>query len=338
MHERWFKCCTALKFECENKIQQFAWEPKLKQLAHIPIKKYSETSIGFSPVFGWLAPDMQSHELQNFLFISMTLEEKKIDKKLLKNRERKAIDAKAKSGNVKINELGKDVIDGIKASVKKELIGETLASEEYLNAIIDIENNVLFVNSTSSKNIEKLCDFLSRIDDSLVFKNYFDASLELHLTSWLYSPDRIPEDIALGEEASLQSSDKAKATLKNQDLESEEIKVLLNHEKKVTEIAVTYKARMALKMNSDGIIKNMKPTDLLKNSVERNDDNEDACADLEADWIVCANEVYDIFKWFEDNADVKSSGGSKSTKSNVVSMSSANLEEEASDSLSGMTG
>lgn len=339
MHNRWFKCAVAKKLITDSPINQSSWEPKLKELKHIDIKPNQEISVGFSPVFGHLAPNMQSHQIQNFLFISFTVEEKKIQKSRMKRLQTEEINKKAKSMNIKINELGKDVIDGIKESVKLQMVRDTAASESYINIFIDTTNNVLYIDDTSPKKVEKITEWLLRIEPSLQFNDYFDASLELHLTSWLYAPAKMPSDIALASEATLVSSEKSKAALSGQDLESEEITILLNHDKKVADLALTYKARLDIKVKQDGTFAKIKPTDLLKSTVERPDDKESILQDIEADWVVMANEVYDLFDWFEKHADVSSTESQAHSSPNVVSItSSEDIEKEANSALENMTG
>jgi recombination associated protein RdgC len=338
MHNRWFKCAAALKFEVDNKITQSAWEPILKQLKHIDIKPNQEYTTGFSPVFGYAAPRMQSHQVQNFLFVSMTVEEKKIQASKLKRLQKIAVDDRAKSQNQKVEELGKDVIDAIKEGVKSDMIRKAEAAESYINIMLDVDNKVLFIDDTSPKKIEHICDWLLRVDPSMTFKPYFDASLEVHLTSWLYNPAMMPSEMTLGEEVTLQSSEKSKAALSGQDLHNEEVKVLLNHDKKVVDLSVIFKERLVVKIKADGLIAKLKPTDMLKGTVEKPEGESSIMESFEADWVVMANEVSNLFKWIEENADVQSSNGQKDSAANVVFIKAVDVEKEAGDALEGMTG
>lgn len=338
MHSPWFSCAMAFRITTENKINEHEWEEKLKQLAHIDIKPSQEQSIGFSPVFGYLAPNMQSHKAQNFFYISMTVEEKKIPNSKLKKLVRLAVKDRAKKQNIKVEDIGKDEIKGIEESIKAEMIQKTIASEYYINAFIDTTNNVIFIDDTSPKKFEILKKWLLRIEPSIAFVDFFDASLEIYLTSWVFKPENLPRSLSLGYDLTLAGSEKERASLTNQDLYSEEVTTLIKHDKKVVDISLVYEGRLAFKIKENGVLSKIKPTDLLKGNINQHKDD-GAVAFLESNWILMADELCSVFDWFHKNADVQNSSPNKDNNgpNNVVQISEkVDNEKEGSEGLESM--
>ena len=319
MHGRWFRSVICLRYTSSEAVSQTQWEHKLKKLQHRTIKPAQRESVGFSPVFGYLSPKMQSHELQNYLFISLTIEEKKLHKNKLKRLVAlKTREFSQKEGK-KEEELTKEERNSIKDSVETEMLKDIVPDEFYINAFLDTEQDLLFVDICSSAKVKRLVEWIQRLDDGFEVKPFFDASLEIYLTQWLYKQDEnMPQGIRMDQEATLQHDNKSKAVFSNQDLESDELITLLNHDKRVVELALVRDGRLKFKLKSDGSIRKLKATDILLGEVDRPDNMTSFMQDMEADWIVMSNELTKLYTWFEDIFEVNHQGGSLNNHSPAI--------------------
>lgn len=305
MHARWFKSVICMKYSSSDSVSQSQWEPKLKKLQHRSIKPVQRESVGFSPVFGYLSPNMMTHEIQNYLFLSLTIEEKKLQKNKLKRAIALKLREHAKKEGKKEEEISKEERDQLKDSVETEMLKEIVPDEYYINAFIDTQQDLLFVDVSSAAKVKRLVEWLKRIDEGFEVRPFFDASLEIYLTQWLYKPDEnMPRGVHMDHEATLKHDDKSKAVFSNQDLESAELTTLINHDKRVIELALVRDGKLKFKLKADGTIRKLKPTDLLMGEIERSDNITSIMQDIEADWIVMTNELTRLYQWFEETFEV----------------------------------
>ncbi|MFA0809433.1 recombination-associated protein RdgC [Microbulbifer epialgicus] len=306
-----------MKYTSAQTVSQNTWEPQLKKLRHREIKPSQRESIGFSAVFGYLSPNMMSHEIQNYLFLSLTIEEKKLQK----NKLRRAIALKTKEfaskEGKKQEEITKEEHGQIKDFVETEMLKGIAPDEYYINAFIDTQNKLLFVDVSSISKVERLVEWLNRIDSEFIVRPFFDSSLEIYLTSWLYKPtEQMPRSLQMDHEATLKHDNKSKAVFSNQDLESDELITLLNHDKRVMELALVRDGRLKFKLKSDGSIRKLKPTDILKGEIERAENPTSMIQDIEADWIMMTNELTQLYQWFEGIFDVNNPSAPGSDSNN----------------------
>jgi len=340
MHSRWFKNAICLRYEAEEKLSQAAWEPILKKLHHRPIKSTEQQSIGFSPAFGFYAPKLMCHELQNFLYVSLTVEEKKVPKNKLRKMLNHRIKEFAKNEKREFNDITKEEKETLRDEVTLKLLKDIIPDETYIPVFIDTSSKLIYLDTTSPKNVTRAVEWLQRIEKSLKTKPFFDASLEIFLTQWVYEPDTyMPNDLALDSDATLKHHDKSKAVFSQQDLASNELIELINHDKKVIELGLMYQGRLGFKLKSDGSLKKIKPTDLLKGDIDRPDEVDSITQDIEADWLAMSNELSRLYQWFNEIIDVnnpttetKSSG----TVTQFPSQENSNQLEESIEQLSGM--
>lgn len=344
MHSRWFKSVICMRYTSSDAVSQANWESKLKKLQHRPIKPVQRESIGFSPVFGYLSPNMMSHELQNYLFVSMTIEEKKLQKNKLKRIVAIKVRELAKEQGKKEEEITKAERDEIKEAVETEMLKEIVPDELYINAFLDTKEDLLFVDVSSEAKVKKLLDWLKRIDEGFDAKPFFDASLEVYLTRWLYDPTgNMPQGIMMDHEATLRHDNKSKAVFTNQDLVSDELTTLINHDKKVSELALVRDGKLNFKLKADGSIRKVKATDVLKGSADKSSGSTSILQDIEADWLVMSNELTRLYQWFEKifqvnsgASDEEQSGAAdqRNVPATSTSQSAADLENDSVAELS----
>ncbi len=308
------------------------WESKLKALAHIPIKPSQRNSEGFSPVFGYLSPNMMSHELQDFLFISVTVEQKKLPKNKLKRLIVEKFKEVAEQKGKTVAALDKTERQTIQEHVEGDMLKQVAADETYINAFLDTENHLLFIDSSSMSKVETLLKWVDRIDNSFKAKPFFDASLEVYLTVWLNKPAIMPNEMGLYNDAALKHDNSSKAVFTKQELDSEEVKVLINNHKKVIDLGLLFNDRLQFKLNQDGSLRKIKATDLLKSSINYPEQSIDEIETYEAEWLIMCNELSNLYRWMEGQFQVNHQIVQASQKKND-SPPNRNIDAEAHAAL-----
>ena len=338
MHNRWFKRAICMRYTSSGKVSQSAWEEKLKALKHRPIKPSQRVSIGFSSVFGYLAPNVLSHELQNFLFVALTIEEKKLQKNKLKRLVSLKIRDYAKREGKEEDKLSKEERLSLRTSAELEMITNIIPDEQYINAFFDTKNNLMFVDVNSQTKVKQLFEWLNKIDNEFEISPYFCASLEVYLTQWLYKPAaHMPAGIHMDNEATLRHNDNSKAVFTHQDLSSDELAALISHDKQVVELALLRDGKLKFKLRSDGSICKLKPTDLLLSEIDRPEKVDSIIQDIEADWIMMANQLTDLFAWFQDIFQVNSNNGDTGKPMSPETPSLSDIEKESVASLDSLS-
>lgn len=298
MHPKWFSACVCLRYQCDNPINQTAWEPLLQKLRHRPIGEAQRTSTGFSSPFGYLAPNIMSHEMQGYLFLSLTHEKKSVPRNKLNRLFMLKLEERANKEGGSISDIKGAERKAIKEQTEAELLKKTVPDEVYINAILDTKHQLLYVDSSSQGNLDLLEKKLQHVDKSFSQRPYFDASVEVYLTQWVYDPaTNLPKKIILDSDATLLNDEKAKAAFSNQNLESDELINLIRHDKRVTELGVHYDGRMRFKLNAKGQLKKMKPTELTLSDIQKDHEPQGAIEDMEAFWLVLANTLTELYEW-----------------------------------------
>jgi len=305
MHKYWFKSLSCLRYNSKHPISQALWEPKLNNLIHRPIKPSFKSSMGFSPVLGFLSEGALSHQLGHYLFISMTVEIKKIPKNKLKREVALRTRERIKSGKIKEEDLNDEQRAQIQSEVELELIKGVIPDETYINAILDLENKLLFVDTVNAKVVESLKGWLCRIDDTMKFKPIVPDTLEIFLTQWVYKPETIPPSVSLEEDATLVNDNSAKAVFSKQHLDSEELITLINHNKKVTELSITLNHRLCFKLRSDGLIRKINITDTLHDEIDFPEEMELVIQEYEANWESMTKHFTSLYFWITDVFEIE---------------------------------
>lgn len=280
----------------EEQLNQFI--PSLK---HIDIKASQKESHGFSSVVGYPQPAYFIHKVGTWFLLSLTFEEKKVKKNKLDRKvaEKKREIAAAKG--IEIKNLDKKESQQIRDKIFGEMLSEQDADESYLNVIMDTENQWLYFSEKSSKMIKKFSALMQKHFAGFRVSEFCTQGLELHLTSWLYnSGEGLPEEIDLEDSAALQSDQSAKASLRKQNLHSEEIATLINHGKQCQELTVSYLQRLSFNLTASCHVKSIKLSDELISTVDEVEEPESRVEELAPFWEVMCSELTSVFMWLDD--------------------------------------
>lgn len=305
MYSGWFKNLTCYNYECESDLSQKQWEEGLTLNAHKPILPTHIESVGFSPVFGFQSPDLMSFVIDNrFILFSLTVEKKKISQSKLSRMLAQKKREIAQKGSVKEEDITKDEEEILIEQIVAELCKETNAEEEYTNVFIDTKKHHLYINNCQPKKINRIIKWIQRIDESFTKKTLFQASLEIYLTKWLYTPNELPKGITLEEEATLKhTGNKSSAAFRKQELKSNEVITLINHDKKVVDLAISKDFRLVFNIREDGSLRKIKQTDVLINSIQE-PENSTEVQRLETNLITMINEFSSLIEWMLDTFQV----------------------------------
>ena len=184
-----------------------------------------------------------------------------------------------------------------------ELLPRAFSRVTDTHAYINADENVIVINTSSRAKAE---DFLALLRKSLGTLPVTSPSPEKApdevMTDWLVEKN-IGEPFVLGMEAELHAlgDDGAVIRVKNQDLDSDEIKVHLDAEKYVVKLALEWDDALSFILCDDMAIKRIKFFDVLQ---EQNDDidKDDITAKIDADFALMAGElnrlINDLFGQF----------------------------------------
>lgn len=194
------------------------------------------------------------------------------------------------------NEHGRKATKKEKEQFKEDITFELLprAFSRYsdTHGYINAEHNIIVINTSSRSKAEDFLALLRKALGTLPVTSIspHKAPDEL-MTDWL-TDTQLGESFQLGSEAELHAlgDDGAVIRVKNQDLQSDEIKVHLDAEKFVVKLALEWDDAMSCILCDDMAIKRVKFFDVLH---EQNDDidKDDVLARLDADFALMAGEL-----------------------------------------------
>ena len=304
MHARWFKSVFTYSFTLEepDAVTLQTMIEGCEKLKHKPIQPSQKECHGFSSIMGYRQIDkvVLVHPLQNGWLLSVMFEEKKLNKRrfnrIVAEEKRKLAEQK----NIPVSDITKPEIKAIEERIRSQLLADVEAQEEYTNIIIAREKNRIYFSDSNQTRQKKVLDLLSKIMPGFKATAFDIDGIEVQLSAWLSDPARyLPEEVDLSDSARLEAIDNSKASLTKQSLISEEMQVLLSHGKKAVELCVNYMGRLEFKLTSFCHVKSIKVLDVLKDSIDRDEEVESLLQDYEADWLVMIAEFNSLFDWLE---------------------------------------
>lgn len=197
----------------------------------------------------------------------------------------------------------------IKEDVIFDMLPRAFTRTVNTHAYINAEQNTIVVNSSSRGKAEDLLALLRKTLGTLPVTSITpDKAPDEHMTDWLLGGIEkqqvfITNKFNVGMEAHFDSlgQQSASATVKNQDLSSDEVRGHLDAEQYVTKVALDYDETMSFMLHDDLSIKRIKFFDVIH---EQNDDidHDDLNAKIMADFTLMAGElnrmIHDLFAEF----------------------------------------
>ena len=173
-----------------------------------------------------------------------------------------------------------------------ELLPRAFSRVTDTHGYISAKHNIIVINSSSRGKAEDFLALLRKVLGTLPVTSLSPESApDEVMTDWLIEKN-LGEKFELGTEAEFNAlgDDGAVVRVKNQDLDSEEIKAHLDADKYVVKVAMEWDEAMSFILCDDLAVKRLKFYDVLQ---EQNDDidSDDVVARLDADFALMAGEL-----------------------------------------------
>ena len=173
-----------------------------------------------------------------------------------------------------------------------ELLPRAFSRISDTHAYINPEHNIIVINTSSRSKAEDFLALLRKVLGTLPVTSVSpEKAPDELMTDWLVEKN-VGENFQLGTEAEFHGlgDDGAVVRVKNQDLDSDEIKVHLDAEKFVVKVALEWDDAMSCILCDDLAIKRIKFFDVIH---EQNEDidKDDVVARLDADFALMAGEI-----------------------------------------------
>lgn len=282
----WFKNVLIYRLTSPLSFEHQVLETQLQQT------KFSPCQQGEMSKFGWSNPLYGSELLhfnvgQQFLFVAHK-EEKILPANVIKQECEARIESLEQKEQRKLKKIEKQAI---KDDVVAVLLPRAFSKHQFTALWVDIESQLVYVDTSSAKRAEDALALLRKTLGSLPVVPISFACPPLEaMTKWL-TQNETPHWLTLLEEAELKSFDNDSVIrCKRQDLESDEIAIHLNAGKSVTKLALDWENHFSFVLNEDGSLSRLKFADEIR---EKNDDilKEDIAQRFDADFMLMTEEL-----------------------------------------------
>jgi recombination associated protein RdgC len=284
----WFTNIFIFAFTRPFNWTQEQLEQHLSECLFTPCASTEISHFGFVNALGKHGTSIV-HQVNDSLLICSRKEEKVLPGSVVK-------DALEEKVNLLEIEQGRGATKKEKEQLKEDIVFELLPRAfsriTDTNAYISPKDNIIVVNSSSRGKAEDLLALLRKALGTLPVTSLEpDIAADETMTDWL-AKKNIGSKFKLGMEAEFNAigDDGAIAKVKNQDLDSDEVKAHLDADKYVTKVALEWDESLSFVLNDDLSIKRIRFFDVIQ---EQNDDidSDDVLAKLDADFILMAGEL-----------------------------------------------
>ncbi|MDP8170524.1 recombination-associated protein RdgC [Pasteurella skyensis] len=282
----WFKNVMIYRLTSPIEINSDELETKLQT------NKYHPCSQSEMSKFGWGMPlvtsDLLHFNLQKQFLLVSHKEEKILPAPVIKAEMEERIAVLEEKENRKLKKTEKQAI---KDDVVAMLLPRAFSKHQHTAIWLDLETQLVYVDSASSKRAEDTLALLRKTLGSLpVVPISFTLQPSEVMTNWV-AKGHTPNWLTLLEEAELKSFDtESVIRCKRQDLETEEIGLHLTTGKYITKLALEWEEHFSFVLNDDATLSRVKYADEIK---EQNDDilKEDIAQRFDADFVLITGEL-----------------------------------------------
>ncbi|UNY40528.1 recombination-associated protein [Pararheinheimera phage vB_PsoM_KLER1-1] len=167
----------------------------------------------------------------------------------------------------------------IKEQAIELLLPRTFTSEKYTRALIDHKNNLIIVDTSSASRAEEVLALLRKAFGTLPVRSWFpDCDPRYVITDWL-NKQSLPEGFTWGWSVALDSRDQGEAKLKDISMDSDEVKIHLQHARMVSKISLVFDG-VEFSLADWMQITAIKPGDTYKAQLDGQDADEMMAAEL----------------------------------------------------------
>jgi recombination associated protein RdgC len=285
----WFKNISCYRLPPDFVVNEAALDKALKASELRPLGPVEPARYGFVAPLGAEHASLQ-HVSAGFIWITLGAREKVLPNAVVKD----ACAAKIKKARDKTGKNpGKRQRDQIKDEVLLDLLPRAFEKSGRLNAYLDPEHKLLFVDSGSDKAAERVISALREGFGSFIAEPVqTEESPSAVMTQWLAAGD-CPTPFALGDECQLVDPvDTACAVkAKRHDLTLDEIREHVKGGKKVSQLGLVYDSRLSLVLDDKFKLRKLKFLDVIQDAVKEVEGESDAISELETRFTLMALEV-----------------------------------------------
>lgn len=282
----WFKNVMIYRLTSPLALESSQLESQLLETKFTPCTQHDSSK------FGWSQP-LKGSELHHFaqgkqILLVSHKEDKLLPANVVKQETENRI---AELEEKEQRKLKKTEKQAIKDDVMAMLLPRAFSKHQFTALWLDLEQQLIYVDSASSKRAEDSLALLRKTLGSLpvVPLSFMQPPSEV-MTNWL-AKNHTPAWLTLLEEAEFKAFEtESILRCKRQDLESEEISGHLLAGKYVTKLALDWENHFSLVLNEDGTFSRLKFADDVR---EKNDDilKEDVAQRFDADFLLMTEEL-----------------------------------------------
>lgn len=273
-----FKNLTAYRFSDQWTISLGDLEAAVAQRPARECQAQETEHFGFDYVHDKTRLRVWPLHNEQVFFIRITHHKRLLPSAVVKSEARKVIEKREKETDTPLKAVEKREIT---EQVRDQLLQKAFQKRSFIQLIVHLKDQEIWIDQTAEKKCESSLSLLRKVVGSLPVRPISeDGEIAQHLNVWLLNAEECPADIELGDAALLvdTSDDKARVSIKREDLTSNEIQALLDH-RDVISLGVEIGGQFVAQLTKDQILKSIKPTDAGKAPPE---EDPDAAFDAEA--------------------------------------------------------
>lgn len=259
-----FKNLLVYRFEEPIKLTLEELEQKLSE------KPLTECLTQEMESLGWLPFFKENHveKINNAFFIRLGVEEKSLSNKAIQT----AIDKKIKEKN--LERVSRSELKELRESVFNELLPNASVERSSIMAYIDLENNWLVVDASSTRKASTLTSYLRKTIGSLPIIPFVpDNSVNASMTYWaMHGIDSdlltLLYDIDLKE----LKDEGGNSKFRGVPLDNKEIQEQLKEGWQVSKLMLSYDEQIAFSLAGDFIFKRLRSLERFQEKLEPEDD------------------------------------------------------------------
>lgn len=263
----WFKNLKAYQLTQPLSLDDDDLQQVLNENAFRPCGSQDTATMGFASPFSQAGKEggAMFHKVQERYWITVKKQEKILPAAVV-NAELadKVAQIEMETGSP----VSKKQQSDLKQEITTRLLPQAFKKNSYIHGFISIPERMVIIDASADGKAEGWLALVRKAIGSLPVVPLARHSLQSELTHWL--TDGTPEGITLTEEAEFKSTDDLESVVrvKNQPLDSEEIKLHLDSGKLVQKVGFEYQETLTAVIAEDGSFKRVKFTDRLKEETD----------------------------------------------------------------------
>jgi recombination associated protein RdgC len=291
-----FRNLTLFRFAPSLRPRFDDFETTLAEFALKPVGPLEPSSRGFVPPFGRDGPAF-AHRVGDAIWLTVGGEDRLLPGSVVQDEVGKRVAAIEEQTGRK---LGGKARRQVKEDVVHELLPRAFVRPSRVNAMLDLAQGFIAVDSSSRKSAENVVGAVRQALGSFpALPLNAEVSPRQRLTGWI-AGEPLPAGFVLGEEAELKDPIDGGAVVKvqRQDLSGDEIGKHLESGKQVARLALQYDAHVDFVLGEDLVVRKLKFLDGAVDQLE-NTERDSLAEELDARFALMAAEVSRLFSALE---------------------------------------